>query len=85
MRKLIACHGCGAMVDDLPGKPHPYVGANAGCWELYGRVLAHEYEALPLLRETHLLTVDTYSVQHPGVPCRRSIQSVSIHLMRLCT
>ena len=71
------------MVDDASGTPHPYVGASAGCWEVYGQVLSREYEALPLLRETHLLTVDTYSVQHPGVPERRSVQSVNVHLMRL--
>jgi hypothetical protein len=32
----------------------------------------------------HRLSVDTYAVQHPGVPERRSIQSVAVHLMGLC-
>lgn len=31
----------------------------------------------------HQLTVDTYAVQHPGSPDRRSIQSVGLHLMTL--
>lgn len=31
----------------------------------------------------HRLTVDTYAVQHPGVPERRSMQSVAIHLIAL--
>jgi hypothetical protein len=29
------------------------------------------------------LTVDTYAVQHPGVPSRQSIQSVAVHLISL--
>ena len=34
--------------------------------------------------DIHRLSVDTYAVQHPGVPERRSIQSVAVHLMCLC-
>ena len=83
MAEIVACGGCGAMVEDLPGTPHPYLGASAGCWQLYGRVLAREYEAYEALRDTHLYTVDAYSLQHPGVPERRAIQSVSLHLVRL--
>ncbi len=83
MADLVACPGCGAMVEDLPGRPHPYLGATAGCWRLYGRVLAREYENYIALRDTHLYTVDAYSLQHPGVPERRTIQSVSLHLVRL--
>jgi len=30
------------------------------------------------------LTVDTYAVQHPGSTDRQSIQSVGVHLIRLC-
>jgi hypothetical protein len=34
---------------------------------------------------THRLTVDTYAVQHPGSDrSRRQIQSVGLHLARLC-
>jgi hypothetical protein len=32
----------------------------------------------------HQMTTDTYAVQHPGVPGRRTIQSVALHLMTLC-
>ena len=81
--ELVSCIGCGAMVEDLPGKPHPYLGASTGCWQLYGRVLAREYESYTDLRDTHLYTVDAYSLQHPGTPERRSIQSVTLHLVRL--
>lgn len=31
----------------------------------------------------HGTTVDAYAVQHPGVPERRSIRSVALHLIRL--
>lgn len=80
---LVACPGCGAQVKDLPGQPHPYIGAAAGCWEVYGQVLAKEYGeyGYPIL--THHLTVDTYAIQHPGQPGRQSIQSVNVHLISL--
>src|SRR5207247_1652816 len=38
-----------------------------------------EYRYPPI----HRLTVDTYSVQHPGTPSRQSIQSVAVHLVSL--
>lgn len=31
----------------------------------------------------HRLTVDTYAVQHPGIPERRSVRSVAVHLIAL--
>jgi hypothetical protein len=65
---------------DLPG--HPYIGASSGCWAVYGTVLAREYGEWRL-PAVHRLTVDTYSVQHPGIPSRRSIQSVAGHLISL--
>lgn len=49
---------------------------------MYGDVLAREY-ASPVLMRVHRLTVDAYAVQHPGVPERRSIQSVWVHLAGL--
>lgn len=27
MNQLVRCYGCGALVKDLPGKPHKYIGA----------------------------------------------------------
>lgn len=32
----------------------------------------------------HRFTVDAYAAQHPGVPGRRSAQSVHVHLAALC-
>ena len=53
------------------------------CWALYGEALAREYGD-PNYSRLHQVTVDTYAVQHPGVPERRSIQSVAVHLITLC-
>ena len=80
---LIKCYGCGAMVDNITGNPHDYIGTVQGCWNLYGQILAKEYLKYNDLEMTHRLTVDTYAVQHPGHPNRRSIQSVNIHLISL--
>jgi hypothetical protein len=79
----IICYGCGALVDDIPGEPHKYIGAVQGCWNLYGQILAKEYCEYRYPETIHRLTVDAYSVQHPGKPCRRSTQSVNIHLLSL--
>jgi hypothetical protein len=81
--KIINCYGCGALVDNIAGKPHKYIGAVQGCWNLYGQVLAKEYYEYNYPVNTHRLTTDTYAVQHPGQPCRQAIQSVNVHLAGL--
>lgn len=83
METLTACPGCGALVQDLPHQPHPYIGASAGCWEVFGEILAREYGEYNYPERAHRLTVDTYAVQHPGMPNRRAIQSVTGHLISL--
>jgi len=79
----IRCTGCGALVDNIEGQPHKYIGATQGCWNLYGEILAKEYGEYRYPELTHRLTVDTYSVQHPGQPSRQSIQAVNGHLFSL--
>jgi hypothetical protein len=83
MPSVERCVGCGARVPAIEGPTHPYIGASPGCWQVYGEVLAREYGefANP---PVHRLTVDAYAAQHPGVPGRRSSQSVAVHLMSLC-
>jgi len=81
--KLATCYSCGALVKDIPGTPHKYIGATAGCWEIYGEILAKEFGEYGYPEPTNRLTVDTYAVQHPGKPGRRAIQSVSGHLVSL--
>jgi uncharacterized protein DUF5946 len=79
-----ACPGCGLVLQPQPEAPkHPYIGASAECWALYGELLAREFHH-PAYFRVHQLTVDTYAVQHPGSPERRATQSVGLHLMTLC-
>jgi hypothetical protein len=78
-----SCPGCGLVLPQHDGPTHPYLGASAACWALYGEVLAREYgeQGYPAW---HRLTVDAYAAQHPGEPEPRSIRSVAIHLAGLC-
>ena len=80
--KLKMCVGCGALVPDIDGATHKYIGAPAGCWAVFGEVLAKEFSDVAYF-SVHQLTVDTYAVQHPGTPSRQSIQSVAVHLVSL--
>lgn len=57
--------------------------SSPGCWAAFGVVLAREYSS-PSLAAVHRLSVDTYAVQHPGGDSRQAIQSVGVHLVRLC-
>ena len=45
--------------------------------------MAKEYGEYGYPELTHRLTVDTYAIQHPGQPSRKSIQSVNVHLISL--
>jgi uncharacterized protein DUF5946 len=76
------CPGCGVVLPEYDGPTHPYIGASAACWELYGELLAYEYGELGY-PECHRLTVDAYAVQHPGKRGPRSVQSVATHLSGL--
>lgn len=81
--EMSACPGCGL---ELPqsenGATHPYIGASAACWALYGQVLVQE--RLYTGHIAHPLhAVDTYAVQHPGVPGQRSMRSVATHLLAI--
>ena len=78
-----ACPGCGLVLPALEEPAHPYLGASPACWAVYCDVLAREYGD-PAYFRVHQFTVDTYAVQHPGMPERRSIQSVALHLIALC-
>jgi hypothetical protein len=82
-RNMSACPGCGLVLPERESLTHRYIGASPACWALYGAVLARELGD-PAYARLHQLTVDAYAVQHPGVPERRSIQSVALHLITLC-
>lgn len=79
------CPGCGAELARVDGPVHRYMTSSPACFELFTNTLAFEYSD-PALIATHRLTVDTYAVQHPGTEkTRQQIQSVGLHLARLCT
>lgn len=82
MEESAICPDCKAIVPKIEGVLHPYFGANAGCWKLYGQILEKEYSD-PSYMKIHRLTVDAYAAQHPGKNEARAAQSVNIHLMGL--
>ena len=78
-----ACPGCGIVLPSFDGAVHPYMEASPACWHLFREVLAREYSDAAY-REVYRLAVDAYAVQHPGRDSRQAIQSVGVHLVRLC-
>ncbi len=80
---LVQCIWCKGAFPAEDGPTHEYMESTPGCWSAFGRVLAREYEDQRHFA-VHRLTVDAYAVQHPGAPSRQSIQSVGVHLVRLC-
>ena len=82
MELTCLCPDCKAIVPKIDGPTHAYFGSNAGCWKIYGDILAKEYSD-PIYMKVHRLTVDTYAAQHPGENEPRSAQSVNIHLVAL--
>ena len=77
------CIWCKGDFDDIEGPVHEYMESTPGCWAAYSKLLSIEYENYTLYRDIHRLTVDTYGVQHPGQPSRKSIQSVWGHLIAM--
>ena len=81
--RLITCPGCGALVPDIDGPTHAYLGASPGCWAAWGAFQARSF-ASPAIAAVQPIAVDVYAVQHPGLAERRAIQSVWVHLVSLC-
>lgn len=81
---LVPCMGCGGLFPKIEGPTHRYMESSPGCWAAYGEVLAREYNNPSAYAQTQRLGVDAYAVQHPGQPSAQSIQSVAVHLIRLC-
>ncbi len=80
---LAPCPDCRALVPDVDGPTHPYLGASPGCWAAWGDLQARGY-AEPALRAEMPVAVDAYAAQHPGVRGRRQAQSVWCHLVSIC-
>ena len=79
-----ACPGCGVMLPRSDGPRHAYLGASAACLELFGR-LGSPASAQPDAARVRRLLHSAYAAQHPGEPQLRSVQSVAVHLMSLCS
>ncbi|MCC6784950.1 MAG: hypothetical protein IT457_19030 [Planctomycetes bacterium] len=77
------CPGCSAVFESSDGPVHEYMESSPACWRAFGEVLAREYGSGEHFA-VHRLTVDAYAVQHPGGDSRQAIQSVGVHLARLC-
>ncbi len=78
---LEPCPGCRDLLPAVDGARHAYVGASSACWTRFA-----EWSSLPAQPPTtwlRRLATDAYMVQHPGVPERRAIQSVGLHLVGL--
>lgn len=80
---LEICPDCKAALPHTGGPRHAYLGGSASCWAAYGELLAKEYGDQAYM-VVHRQTVDAYCAQHPGLPERRTIQSINVHLAGLC-
>jgi hypothetical protein len=82
-RRLVACPDCRALVPDVDGPTHAYLGGSAGCWAAWGELQARGYADLAV-GAAMPLAIDAYAAQHPGVEGRRQAQSVWVHLVSIC-
>ena len=80
----VPCVGCGGLFPDVEGPTHPYLELSPGCAAACGEVFACHYGDMPFYGDVYRLANDAYAVQHPGGRSRQAIQSVGIHLVRLC-
>src|SRR3990167_10869553 len=79
------CFGCLAKFQKTTDDPipHPYIGAIAECWDVYGDILTKEFSE-PAYFKAHRTTVDAYAAQHIGnQEDRRARQSANVHLIAL--
>ncbi len=79
---ISSCPGCGAVLPEVDGPTHRYIGASPACWALY-TALGGGGDPPLALSPWNALLVDGYAAQHPGRPSPQSIQSVAIHLLVL--
>ncbi len=80
---LAPCPDCSALVPDIEGPTHAYIGGSAGCWAAWGELQARAF-ADPGLAAVMALAVDAYAAQHHGREGRRQAQSVWVHLASIC-
>jgi hypothetical protein len=76
------CPGCQALLPEVDGPTHRYLGASPACWAIYTAMSSGGEPPLALGPWNGLL-VDAYAAQHPGEPSDQAIQSVAVHLLAL--
>jgi len=77
------CNSCGAETPlSNTGVTHAYLNSSPGCWARYGEVLAREYSDQRYF-SVHALTVDAYTLQHPGQESSKTRNSLNLHLASL--
>jgi Family of unknown function (DUF5946) len=81
--KKLPCCGCGAVFPSADGPIHRYMTSSPECRSAYGVALAREFSD-PAYAKLNRMSVDAYAVQHPGSISSQTIQSVAVHLCRLC-
>jgi hypothetical protein len=77
------CPGCGLVLETVKTGTHEYLGASPSCFSQYGELISRRYAEFRTSARANKLVTDAYAVQHPGVPERRSIQSVNVHLVAM--
>jgi len=77
------CKWCKGDFEEDDRSVHENFESCAGCWKIYGNILAKEYGKYNNPELTHRLTVNTYAVQHPGESSAQSKQSMASHLVSL--
>ena len=82
--ELVPCVGCAGLFADVGGPVHPYLESSPGCAAACGELFACHYQDMAFYGDVYRLANDAYAVQHPGGDSRQAIQSVGIHLVRLC-
>jgi hypothetical protein len=83
MSSIETCPDCGVKLEVMGSDTtHAYLSGTGSCWRAYSEILAREYSNSDYMR-FHRWTVDAYSVQHPGNPEPRTIQSINVHLLAL--
>ena len=83
IQALVPCPDCRALVPDIDGPTHAYLGGNAGCWQSWGELQSSGMTRAGL-GSVGVLAVDAYMAQHPGTEGRRQAQSVTVHLASIC-
>ena len=67
MTDEVVCPGCGLSMPRRDGpQPDIYFNTSRECWAVYNEVLAEEFNNPEIFAQIHVMSVDTYAVQHAG-------------------